>query len=287
MILSIDTFFELLSEEISINKELRSYHKFCENTSATRNAFRKAYFIQRLAYLRQCLEKLPNQAQIWDVGCGYGSESIFMALLLPNAQVFGSTLEYYYELLPQRLDFWKQKGFDLSNLTFEYQNLFDCQPSQKRFDLIFAQDTLHHVEPITKALIHLQNCLNPTGKMVVCEENGSNLINTLVHFRQRGFKRVGTYYDKQKDINIPFGNENTRSLEHWEKLLLESAWKIDPNSVEYIRFYFPRFYRKYSLNEIIAKEQKLWPNHYIFRKYFFFGINFTAEICKPSNITQN
>jgi len=170
--MTVKEFFSLFEDELRANKELTDYHRIINSPKLYH--FRRAYVEQRLNFVMSQITK--PYAQIWDVGCGFGTTSILLAL--NGHKVVGTTLEYYYEQMQERLKYWSQFG-DLSNLTFEYKNMFDESPDPKSYDYIVAQDTLHHLEPFDKAVRIFYDVLKPDGKIVVSEENGSNIVCNL------------------------------------------------------------------------------------------------------------
>ena len=107
----------------------------------------------------------------------------------------GNTLEFYYDKIGRRLDYWSRYG-DVSGFRVEYANLFDMRVPPRSFDAIIAQDTLHHLEPISDALRIFNHSLRQNGKLIVVEENGNNVFINLKNFLKRGFNRVTVYYDE-------------------------------------------------------------------------------------------
>jgi len=266
--MTVKEFFSLFEEELRANKELTDYHRIINSPKLYH--FRRAYYDQRLNFVMREIKK--PAAQIWDVGCGFGTTSILLAL--NGHKVVGTTLEYYYEQMQERLKFWGEHG-DLSNLTFEYKNMFDESYESERFDYIVAQDTLHHLEPFNEAVRIFYDVLKPDGKIVVSEENGSNIVCNIKHFRERGFRRVKTIYDERLKKDILIGDENTRSLKSWRKEFEIMPFEFDEESIEYIRYFFPAKYTGTNTEEIIAQEQKMWRKSPLKRELMFFGMNFT------------
>src|SRR5436190_4846706 len=134
--MTVDKFFDLFLEELGNNKNLWRYYKFLD--SPKKFIFRKAYFCQRLQYIA---DNIGNKDQnIWDCGCGYGTTALFLAM--NGYKVYGTTLEFYFEEINKRKDFWKQYGnTDLFEAVYE-----DLSTSiyEKKFDTVILQDTLHH-----------------------------------------------------------------------------------------------------------------------------------------------
>jgi len=264
-------FFEKLLSELKSNTRLQGYYRFLQSKKLFQ--FRKLYYMQRLSYIEKKITK-PN-ARIWDVGCGYGSTGIFLAL--NGHKVYGNTLEYYFDEIPTRLKYWKQFG-KLDELKLDYTNLFDSPP-QEKFDYIIVQDTLHHLEPIDEAIDILKSHLEPGGEIIVVDENGRNLIQRTKLYLQRGNKRIIEIYDERLKKTILLGNENTRSLNKWERIIAKHGLKVKSESVEYNRIYPPFLYKNdtdVEVQRILEKEQKLVHNK-LLREYLFFGLSFIVS----------
>lgn len=264
---SVSEFFDLFVKELDNAPYLHKYYKFHSKDKSYN--FRKAYFIQRLQYIADHVKENDN---IWDCGCGYATTAIY--LTLNGYKVFGSTLEFYYDDIEKRLEYWKQFG-DLSSLEINYENVFDDKISHESFDTIIAQDTLHHLEPFEDAIKILSNVLKKNGQLIAIEENGSNIIQNLKLYKQRGNKRIITIYDEKLKKDILIGNENIRPIKQWEKEFAVENLKIQEDSLEYVRFYPPQMYGEKPIEDIIKKEQSKSESS-LLRKYLFFGINFIA-----------
>ncbi|MEM9051591.1 MAG: class I SAM-dependent methyltransferase [Bacteroidota bacterium] len=270
MLKNLDQFFELFEAELRTNSELTGYHRF--TNSEKMYDFRKAYIKQRMQYVVDSVSK-PN-SKIWDVGCGFGTTSILLALL--GHEVVGTTLEFYYNSIDERIKYWEQFG-DLSKLSFAYENIYTQDHKEDEFDYVIAQDTLHHLEPFSDAVHIIYKTLKKGGELIAVEENGDNVINNAKNFKRRGFKRVTTIYDEKLGQDISFGDENTRNLEKWKKEFSVAPFKFIEDSVEYVRYYWPKAYRKHTTEEILEKERKLWKESAWRRKHLFFGLNFRVQ----------
>lgn len=268
--MTLDRFFYLLEIELRENPKIAQYHRFTNDPYLYN--FRKSYLIQRYQFLIDSVEK--QNASILDLGCGYGTTAILLTLL--GHKVHGITLEYYFDEIEPRLKYWSQFG-DCSSLTLEYGDIFDYHSKTEMYDYVVAIDTLHHIEPINAGLLILYHLLIKDGKIIVSEENGNNLIANIKHIRERGFKRISSYFDERLQKKITFGNENTRSLKGWLKVFGSTPFRFESESLDYIRFYFPKKHNQNPLNEIIDKEKKLWKRFCFLREFFFFGINFTLR----------
>jgi 2-polyprenyl-3-methyl-5-hydroxy-6-metoxy-1,4-benzoquinol methylase len=270
MKMTVEQFFEYFIEELKENEDLHYYYKYLENPA--KFEYRKAYFCQRLQYIADRVTD-PN-LKIWDCGCGFGTTAIFLSI--NGISVHGTTLEHYIKQLPKRLEYWSKFG-DVSKFTYSYENIFDHKFEDSSYDLIIIQDTLHHLEPLNEALAILNTVLRKNGKLLIIEENGSNVIQNAKLFLQRGNKRVIKIYDEQLKKHILLGNENIRSLKTWQTAFLKEGFSIDYDSVEYIRYYLPFMFPNKGAVQRIEKEQSLWKKNNFLKEYFFFGINFFVE----------
>lgn len=267
--MTIDIFFDLFLKELALSPQMQGYYKFLNDKKSFE--FRKSYFIQRLEFIKKQITE--NDKTVFDCGCGYGTTGLFLAM--NGISSYGTTLEFYFKQLNNRKQYWSQYG-DANLFQADYANLFDEGVSEKKFDYIILQDTLHHLEPIKKALLLFHAILKPQGKLIAIEENGNNIIKQIQLFKQRGNKRIIKFWDEHLQKEILMGNENIRNLKQWEKEFNEAGLKIDLSSIEYIRFYYPAFYKKNTIDEVVAKEQLLAKKHSCVTNYFFFGLNFCA-----------
>ena len=268
--MNIIPFIDILEEELKENPNLRNYYRFLNNMNLY--LFRKAYFQQRLEYIDRIIRN--KDVNIWDCGCGYGTTGFFLAL--NGYMVYGTTIEYYIDLIDKRQKFWKNYG-EIENFKIEYKNIFRDPPSPGSYDYIILQDVLHHLEPIDEALRILHNSLKPGGKLICVEENGNNIIQSFKLFLNRGNKRIITVKDHKSGEEILLGNENIRSLFEWNETFKKNNLLIDTNSYEYIRLLPPFFFNKRNFEKMIEFEQKVWRKVPFLREFFYSGVNFTAS----------
>ncbi len=265
----VEAFFQLFVEELKQNPNLRDYYRFINDDSTYE--FRKAYFIQRLSYIDQHVA--DKKARIWDCGSGFGTTCIFLAL--NGFQSIGSTLEYYHKEIPNRLKYWEQFG-DMSLFKPSYVDIYDEHPNENSIDIIIVQDTLHHLEPLQKALEIFRKVLKPGGKIVVNEENGGNFILNLKHYRERGNNRIIEYYDEKLGKQVMMGNENTRNYSKWKKELKQKGFTIEEQKTEFNRILPPFFFKNRTPEKIIKLEQKIGNLLPPLKNTLFCGMNFVA-----------
>ena len=267
MAISVDQFYDLLIEEIKARPQLQGYYRFLQNPG--KELWRKAYFCQRLEYIERHAQ---GYSSIWDIGCGYGTTAIF--LVLNGYKVHGTTLEYYFKEIPDRVAYWSQFG-DLSGFTYDYENLYDTTNTSV-FDAIIVQDTIHHTEPVTEALRIIHDALRPGGRVIAVEENGLNIIQRLKLYKQRGNKRIIELYDERLKKTILLGNENIRSLSKWRGLFEEAGLPIEDDTIEYVRVLPAKLFGSNYVSSV-SKEQRMWRKNSLLRDYFFFGLSFCGR----------
>ncbi|MFQ5446003.1 MAG: methyltransferase domain-containing protein [Saprospiraceae bacterium] len=274
--MSVEEFFNHFLEELKTREKLREYYKFIDDPAKL--AFRKAYFCQRLQYIHHNLQFFnPSTLQslkIWDVGCGYATTQIFLAINgIPSR---GSTLEFYFKEIPERLRYWEQFG-DMNLLKVSYENIFEAEVAENSEDVILVQDTLHHLEPLQESLHIFRRALRPGGMLLAIEENGNNILQRMKLYRYRGNRRIIEYFDEGLGRMVMMGNENIRPYALWKKELSAAGFTTDDERLQYIRLLPPSFFSKNSAAAMIEKEQALWKKYPFLREYFFFGINFIAR----------
>lgn len=265
--MTVETFFDLFIEELKQAPRLQGYYRFLN--SPQKFEWRKAYFCQRLQYIINHID--PQTQLIWDCGCGYGTTAIFLAL--NGFKVHGSTLEFYYEDIENHINYWSQHG-DISGFSYNYEDVLSTNVSSETYDVIIIQDTMHHLEPMKDVLTVLSNALAKNGSMILIEENGNNIVQNLKLFKQRGFKRIKQIYDDKLKKTYLMGDENIRGLNKWKRTFEQAGFLINDSQTAYIRFYYPSKFNKGNSQEIIIKEKTIASRNYIYRKYFFFGLNF-------------
>ncbi len=187
----------------------------------------------------------------------------------------GTTLEFYYKEIPGRLEYWSKYG-DMNLVKVSYEDVFETKVKEASEDIIIVQDTLHHLEPLQDSLSIFYRTLRPGGRLIAVEENGNNLVQSLKLYRQRGNNRIIQYYDEGLGRQVTMGNENIRPFKVWQKEFEKAGFKMDRESVQYVRLFPPNFFDKKTAEEVVEREQRLWRKHSLLKEYFFFGVNFVA-----------
>lgn len=273
--MTVHEFFDLFLEELKHHDKLREYYKYHDDPMKL--PFRKAYFIQRLQYVYDQIigaKKSNESLKIWDVGSGYSTTQIFLALNGIASQ--GSTLEFYFQHLPKRFEYWSKYG-DMDLVKVSYENIFETPIQQQSTDIIIVQDTLHHLEPLQDSLKIFQQTLRPGGFLIAVEENGNNIMQRMKLYRQRGNNRIIEYYDEGLGRKVLMGNENIRPYKVWKKEFKDAGFQMEDAKTHFVRLFPPSFFEKKSIDSIISREQRIWKKNALLKEYFFFGVNFIAR----------
>lgn len=266
-----EQFFEYFMQELNELPALYHYYKF--HTSPKSFGFRKNYFLERLRYIDMQIKTYQadqtTPISIWDCGCGYGTTCLYLAM--NGIATYGSTLEFYYPYIEKRKKYWNQFG-NVELFTASYADIFEEYPQENSIDVVIVQDTLHHLEPMDDAMQIFRKTIKPNGILLSVEENGDNIVQRIKLYKQRGNKRIITFWDETLQRTITMGNENIRGLQTWKEIFGKYQFIIPRYSIQYIRYYYPFAYKNNNELELLDKEQR--NNSKIAHKYFFFGINF-------------
>lgn len=169
--------------------------------------------------------KLRGAPRILEVGAGCGTESLWFAL--NGAKVTA------IDVTEERLRVGKaRKGWLDQNqsqpLSVDFQNisLFDFAATEK-FDLIWMEQTFHHVEPRRRIYGALFELLRPGGVLVISEANAWNILLQLQLFLRRGFKTRTHFVDSSGAV-IEYGNERITTPFALSRGLRRAGFAVQP-----------------------------------------------------------
>lgn len=104
-------------------------------------------------------------AQVLDAGCGEGSPAAWVAARYPSSQVMGVDIsDVGIQLASQR--------FQMSNLTFQVDDLTNLSFDDGTFGLIYSQSVLEHVVGYSSAIREFYRVLQPGGHAIIRLANG-------------------------------------------------------------------------------------------------------------------
>jgi len=152
----------------------------------------------------ETLVSAHEKPRVLEIGCGCGTETIWLGFC--GASVVGIDLqEERMNTAEARLQYVRDHLYLYPDVEFKLISVFQAADLGK-FDIIWMEQTFHHIEPRDRFLDLLADLLKPGGYVVISDANAWNPLLQLQLFRQRGFKTIRNYRDKDGIIQA-YGNE--------------------------------------------------------------------------------
>lgn len=213
-----------------------------EKEQAILSVYYKSYLSHFGEYLRfhyqnqtqelvQCVAEF-GQPDVLEVGCGCGTESLYLAL--NGARVKGIDVsEDRIRVAVARKAVLENLSGEILTCNFEVLSLFDLPPIPS-FDIIWMEQSFHHIEPRRDAVKHLAALLRPDGFVVVSESNAWNPLLQFALLRRRGFRTIAEYTDAEGRCH-PYGNERIITAHGLCSLFQREG--LNPVSSRYFRLF--------------------------------------------------
>jgi len=118
----------------------------------------------KLLYQAKSVKKLieeNNYKEVLELGCGMGFNSGYLASQLPKVNFTA------IDLTEDNIHRATKKHNGKSNLKFLLGNFDKAQFGEKKYDLVFAIETLCHSENVVSVLESLKSFLNPGGRIII------------------------------------------------------------------------------------------------------------------------
>jgi 2-polyprenyl-3-methyl-5-hydroxy-6-metoxy-1,4-benzoquinol methylase len=149
------------------------------------------------------LVQAMSGCRMLEVGAGCGTESLWAAM--HGARVLGIDIRSdRIEVARARQAVVERAIGAALDCRFEVRSLLDAELA--RYDVLWLEQAVHHLEPRERALDRIVELLAPGSYLVVSEVNASNPLLQLQLFLRRGWKTVGTLVDAAGREH-PYGNE--------------------------------------------------------------------------------
>ena len=214
----------------------------------------------RRVYDRQ-LEEIMNlvaataRPRVLEVGSGCGTESLWFSLN-------GATVTSI-DIKQDRLAVARERqslleGFVGHKLDcqFERKSLLDVDGNSK-YDLIWVQQTFHHLEPRAECVAAIVRLLRPGGAVVMSEVNAWNPLVQLMLLRRRGLKTIVEFSDVD-GRRMAYGNE---------RILTASS--------------LGRWFQRFGLSKGTSAYYRLLPSHPVFDRLDLLERCLSGRILKP------
>ena len=144
--------------------------------------------------------------EILEVGCGCGTESIFMSMLGHNVHGIEINSERL-NLADNRKNYMKSMFPDLP-INLSFSNSSFLTKDLKKFDIVWLEQAFHHIEPREEFINKISNLVKDDGFLIFSEANARNpLIQLLL------YKSLNNKIFKDNDgKNHLYGDERIISL---------------------------------------------------------------------------
>lgn len=145
------------------------------------------YYARQTAELVALIETSHNP-RVLEVGCGCGTESLWAAM--KGGDVTG--IDIQSDLLGVaecRRRYLEEKTGKPLACAFRRQSLFDPD-AKERFDIVFLEQTFHHLEPRDQVIEKLSQLVVPGGRLIISEINGWNPLIQAFFFKLRGTRTI-------------------------------------------------------------------------------------------------
>ncbi len=161
------------------------------------------------------LIKARPGARVLEIGCGTGTESLWMAM--HDAAVEAIELaKARFEVANARKAVLESDLGRKLDCEFIHGSLLDIEAANQ-YDIIWMEQAFHHLEPRAQVIEKIAGLLKPGGHVVISEANALNPLLQAQLFLQRGFKTLGEFTD-ETGRRYPYGNERILSASRLAKL---------------------------------------------------------------------
>jgi SAM-dependent methyltransferase len=249
-----------LENDLLDGKERRIFGKYYANYIRRFDAYIRHHYASQSREITDLIQRAVSP-RLLEIGAGCGTESLWFCL--KGARVTA------IDINPGRLAVARRRQKILEaalgrsmDVTFVQQSLFEIPPGS-RYDLIWMEQSFHHVEPRTQIFSMLANLLRPGGRIVVSEANAWNPILQAQLIRKRGLETLKTIVDEQGNAHL-YGNE--RILTPMRLVAGFKAVGITRESVRFFRLWpnLPLSCKLFWLERFVHQGLKFPFTHYNF-----------------------
>lgn len=187
------TFWNLVSIEVKLSHKLygkkdsealKEYYKNIYNEKQY-NKYISHYYAMRLTYL---VKNIKDNIKILDAGCGTGTETLLCGFLGGN--VLGIDIsKKRINVAQKRKNYFIEEFKKEMAVEFKLKNTFEVQG---KFDLIWVNEAISHIDPVDKFLKFCYNNIKIGGKILIAD--GNNLNPYLFLKNKKEQKRKGSIY---------------------------------------------------------------------------------------------
>jgi SAM-dependent methyltransferase len=208
----ISNFYEMLIKEMK-NTNINSNEKRFMINYYKNRTFSKIFYIKKTRDLIELIMKTKKKKIITDLGCGIGTEGIFLALL--GNKIYCVDIDkYMINIAKQRKEYFEKKlkiKLDITFVIFDYQKYIQKEKS----DIVILKDAMVLNKPRPKIKFFQNiNYLKKKGHLFISnysDHNGKDFLNALVGFDVK-YKKIANIsknegvYNILARKNLHFGN---------------------------------------------------------------------------------
>jgi 2-polyprenyl-3-methyl-5-hydroxy-6-metoxy-1,4-benzoquinol methylase len=192
-----------LENDLLDGKERRIFGKYYANYIRLFDAYIRHHYASQSREIADLIQTAVSP-RLLEIGAGCGTESLWFCL--KGARVTAIDINPGRLAVARRRQQILQAALGMSmDVTFMQRSLFDITPGPG-YDLIWMEQSFHHVEPRTQTFSMLANLLRPGGHIVVSEANAWNPILQAQLLRKRGLETLKTIVDEHGTPHH-YGNE--------------------------------------------------------------------------------
>lgn len=178
------------------------------------DGYLKNAWTDRHLELDEAVEGLKERkdARILDLGCGTGSVTLYLAYKL-RGRVKVRGIDINKERLlcaEERLKILQAETRIDLNCDFLEANIIDL-PLNKKFDIIYLEETFHHLEPRGEIAKKISDLLADNGLLIISEVNPCNPFMQAHLLNRRGLKTIVQKTDEH-GRTFSYGNERILTL---------------------------------------------------------------------------
>jgi SAM-dependent methyltransferase len=198
------------------------------------------WYNSQLAEAETIFRQAPG-LRVLEIGVGTGSECLWWGMR--GGKVTGiDVFPQFVATTTERLGVLERLTGRTFDCSIKLSNLIEFQDADG-FDLIWMEQTFHHLEPRTAVVDRIASLLRPGGYVVLSEANALNPFLQLLLIRRRGLKPI-RYVETGKG-KVIYGNE---------RILWRGA--------------LARWFRRVGIEEVSSRYFRAFPSNAVFEPLF-------------------
>jgi 2-polyprenyl-3-methyl-5-hydroxy-6-metoxy-1,4-benzoquinol methylase len=176
-----------LSTSVLPDEEQKTFDHYYRSYKKHFGAYVKHWYERQTQELMELIRDLKNP-RLLEVGCGCGTEALWAAI--QGADVTGIDIsDDLLAVARARLKVIECQSKDRLLCNFRRMSVLDVAETNP-FDIIFLEQTFHHLEPRAKVIAKLSRLVAPRGYVIFSEANGWNPLIQAFLFKLRGTKTI-------------------------------------------------------------------------------------------------